>query len=174
MDSQERSRFNNILKSLETSFQEQEKSLVPLTKKLGEEARKVMLKAFQVYRSQCQSSFDELDKYMTITPDGEIKIKDAKNQMASFDAYTNVLKCVDKHDKDFEKVGKIFGKTISNPALVIDKCYEKCSQNTKERSDAEISECLQKCNNDYVENYKDSVNKMHDVYSAHFSKLEKL
>jgi len=174
MDKQEQVRMDKIHSSLEKQFNEQLRVLEPVIIKLLDVTQKASNHVFRIYRSECKASFEELEKYATIGQKSDIIVKNPKDQEKAYVAFVKVMDCIFSNDKDFEKASKSLDEIKGKLSEDYDICNFKCSENSKTRSDQEISDCFLNCNQVFINDYKGFSQKIADDYSSVVMRIEKL
>ena len=121
-----------------------------------------------------QSKLRRTRKLSTIGQKSDIIVKNPKDQEKAYGAFIKVLDCIFSNDKDFEKASKSLNDDNIKLSEDYDICVFKCSENSKQQSDQEISDCFLNCNKRFINEYKGASQKISDDFSSMLIRLEKL
>ncbi len=170
---QEQMRMEKIFNGLEKQLNEQA-NMEPIINKIADATNKALSHVFRVYRTKCKESFEDLEKYANIDVNANIILKDPKNQEKYYGAVHKVLDCIYSNDKEFERVNKSFYTETERLFGVFDNCILKCSENSDQRSDKEISDCFQNCHKEHIDLFKGMSKMITDDFTSVVNRIEKL
>ncbi len=174
MDEKEQMRLSAIYNKLEKQLKEKGRTMDQELSKLINVTQKATNFLFRFYRKQCQASFDDLEKYATISDNGELVMKNSKDEEIAYKHFVNVYDCVTRNSPDLGRILHDFDSQNGKMNEDYNNCLMKCGENSTKKSDEELSNCFLECNNNYINSFKGASQNMSDDFSSLVSKLEKL
>lgn len=174
MDKKEQERLAQLYNGLEKQFIEQQKVIDPIVNKLKDMTQKATNLVFRVYKQNCKAEFTELEKYATFSKDMQLSIKNPKDGENAYKTFINLLTCIKVNNKDFENAMKKLDEQNESLSSGYDNCMLACGKDSSSKTDQVLSDCFLKCNNEFINVYKNVSVNLTDDFTSICNKLEKL